>query len=128
MKQYQPRKNNPYQLPKNAYMRAYYLVRDYDRLQKEIEEIPYQTPYHDGQPTGNEVARPTESMAVRMAALSRQCKSVEQALFTIPQEYRRGVLASILEQAGFPDDAHPNTYSRWRCRFLWQVAKNEGII
>lgn len=127
MRNYQPKKNNPYRLPQTAYMRALYLVRDYDRLQKELQEIPYRSPLREGPPHSG-IAKPTEQAALYMETLDRQCRSVEKALSLIPAEYRMGIVQSILKQAIYPQDAHSNTYSLWRCRFLWQVAKNEGII
>ena len=35
MKEYQRKRNNPYQLPHNVYMRVLYHIRDYERMKAE---------------------------------------------------------------------------------------------
>ena len=53
MRNYQPKKNNPYILPSNLYMRMLYLVRDYNRLKEEYANIIHEMPHNDGMPKGN---------------------------------------------------------------------------
>jgi len=151
MQFYQLQKNNPYKLPDDIYMQAIYAVRGYDRMKKQISEIPHESAttfstYTDSaitatpeDPTadqcrfyyghGSTPGNPTEEKAMRIEALSKRCEAIEQALTMIPSEYRRGVMTSVLERGSFqPYNAHPNTYSRWRCRFLWYVANNLSMI
>ena len=53
------KKNNPYILPSNLYMRMLYLVRDYNRLKEEYANIIHEMPHNDGMPKGNMTGDPT---------------------------------------------------------------------
>lgn len=128
MRHYQRKRDNPYQLPHNVYMQCLYAVRDYDRLRKEMEDILYAAPgTPDGMPRGSETSDQTGDKAVKREALRRRCETIEQALMLIPVEYRRGVLNGTMYGC-FPDDANPETYRRWRRRFLYQIAKNKCML
>jgi len=129
MRDYQRQKNNPYILPKTAYKRAIDLVKDYDRIRREIAEIPYETHTGDGQPRGSTPGDPTGEAAVRMERKWQDCKAVDDALYQVPQEYRTGVFNNVLyPECGYPVDAGIATYSRKKSLFLYHVAKNAYII
>ena len=122
MRNYQRQKNNPYKLPHNLYMRMLYLVRDYERIRSEREDILAASPVPDGIPhsgTGN----PTESKGIKLAELADNCKAVEAAIAIVPPEYRKGVWDNICYRSPYPVDAGEATYKRWRCRFIYEVAK-----
>ena len=129
MRNYQRKKNNPYLLPHNLYMRVLYMIRDYDRLREEyhivLETSP---PPPDGMPKGNILLDPTAEKAVRRADLSREIKSIEQARFSVPIEYMDGVWDNIHYGAWFPPDAAECTYRRWKQRYIYHVAKNMNFI
>ncbi len=127
MRDYQRKKNNPYRLPHNLYMRVLYLVRDYERLQAIRREILLESPSPDGTPHSG-IGSPTEGKALRMYAIGQECDAVERALAAVPAEYRRGILANICRRAPYPSDAGSETYGRWRRKFLYQVAKNLHLI
>lgn len=119
---YQRQKNNPYKLPHNLYMRMLYLVRDYERIRSEREDILNSSPPPDGTAhsgTGN----PTEQKAIKLIELGSSCDAVESAIAIIPLEYRKGVWNNICYQSPYPADAGEATYKRWRCRFIYEVAK-----
>lgn len=122
MRNYQRQKNNPYKLPHNLYMRMLYLVRDYERIKSERSDILYSSPVSDGQPH-NSLSNPTEVMGIRLATIGGNCKAIEEALQEIPEEYRKGVWNNICYQSPYPSDAGEATYKRWRCRFIYMVAK-----
>lgn len=125
MRNYQRKKNNPYQLPHTLYMRMLYLVRDYPRLMEERRDILYgSSPSLDGMPRGTDISTPTESRAIALAAVEQECSAVEQALREIPEEYRAAVLDNITKNAPFPYIAGESTWRRWRARFLYYVARN----
>lgn len=128
MRHYQPKKNNTYQLPHDLYMRMLYLVRDYDRMKKEASEIASSYPILSGQPSKNSISDPTGEKAVRLAAINRDCDAVDRALKQIPEEYRKGVIGHMLYKTPYPIDAGEATYKRWRCRFIYYVAKNLSYI
>ena len=128
MKEYQRKRNNPYQLPHNVYMRVLYHIRDYERMKAERQEILYATPVFDGQPRGNRVSSPTENRAIRLARVDEDCEALEQALVEIPPEYRTAVMNNICRQYPYPCDADYSTYSRWRQRLISFTAKNLGLV
>ena len=123
MRNYQRQKNNPYKLPHNLYMRMLYLVRDYERLKSERSDIINASPPQDGTPHSG-IGNPTESKGIKLAELRDSCTAIDDALAKVPPEYRRGVWNNICYQCPYPYDASEATYKRWRCRFIWQVAKN----
>ena len=127
MRNYQPKRNNPYRLPHNVYMQCLYAIRDYARLKEERLDILHSSPIHDGQPGGSEVADVTANKAIRLEQLSKMCEDVEQALIQVPEEYRKGVMDNILYGVSYPLNAYPDTYRRWRYRLVYFVAKNKGI-
>lgn len=128
MREYQRKRNNPYRLPHNLYMRALYMIRDYDRIKADRQEIYYASAVGDGMPRGNAITSVTENKAVRLARLGEECDAVEKALNHIPPEYRKGVFDNICYGAAYPITADYSTYSRWRQRFIYWVAANLGQI
>lgn len=127
MRNYQKQKNNPYKLPHNLYMRMLYLVRDYERLRSEREDILNSSPVPDGIPhsgTGN----PTEQKAIKLAMLDRECDAVTKALNKVPEEYRKAIINNICYGSPYPYIAHRNTYSYWRTKLLNSVAQNLNLL
>ena len=123
MRNYQRQKNNPYKLPHNLYMRMLYLIRDYERIRAEREDILNASPAPDGVShtgTGN----PTELKAIKLAELGNSCGAVERAVSIVPPEYRKAVWNNICYQSPYPIDAGEATYKRWKCRLIYEVAKN----
>ena len=128
MRDYQPHKNNPYWLEPTAYRRALAVVRDYDRMVRDYREGFLETSRPDGQPGSNLPGDPVERRVERLDRLYQDIRVVEHALSRLPREYRGGVLRNI-QQGGWPVDvpAHPNTWSKWRGRFLFFVAQGMGL-
>ena len=127
MRDYQRKKNNPYRLPHELYMRVLYLVRDYARIKAARADILFGTPDRGGPPVRGH-GSPTENKALRLYALGNECDAVDKALASIPKEYRKGVWENIVHSAPYPYDADKETYGRWRRRFLYQVAQNLHLI
>ena len=128
MRNYQRKHNNPFQLPHNVYMQCLYAIRDYDRLKKEMDDVLYAYPTPDGQPRGSDISDVTASKAIRIETISRRCEAVEQALVHVPLEYRKGIMDNIMYGAGYPNDADPETYRRWRRRFIYHIAENKYML
>jgi len=122
--------NKTNELPATVRARCISAVRDYDRMRQELCNILYSSPQHDGQPKGNSVTDQTGSKAIRMAELGEQCKAIEQAIITIPDFYRQG----ILNQINYPEIrydtsyASAQTWSHWKHEFLFQIAINMKYI
>lgn len=127
MRDYQRQKNNPYKLPHNLYMRMLYLVRDYERIRSEREDIINGSPPADGVPHSG-VGNPTEHKAIKLAMLDRECEAVAKALKSIPEEYRKAIVNNICYGSPYPIFADPETYGRWRRRLIFFTAKNLGLV
>ena len=128
MHDYQRTKNNPYYLPTALYRRMLWLVRDYDRLQDELDNMLHESPSCDGMPRGTDVGNPVESKAIRREKLLRQTEAVEQALRAIPSEYRQGVYEHVVEGVEFPSCADRKTWYAWQARFIYRLAERLGEI
>lgn len=128
MRDYQPKKSNPYYLPPTLYRRALALVRDFPRMTSERMEIIYASPEPLPGGSRNHVGDPTAAKAIRIENLEEDIRVIEKALEQIPLEYRRGVLDNILygERREVIEGAGSATWSRWRARFLYYVARNRG--
>ena len=123
MRDYQPHKNNPYWLEPTIYRRVLAIVRDYDRMVRDYNNIVHETATGDGQPRASTPGDPVERKAERMDRLWHDIRAIEMALIRIPPEYRQGVIKNV--QGGeLPVDvpAHRNTWSKWRGRFLFYTA------
>ena len=116
-----------YKLPKEVYMQTLWAIRDYPRLKEEYDSLFGRAPIMDGQPKGTTPGDPTGSIAIKSAELSSKIAAVEKALNRIPEEYREGVMNSIVYRADYPDYAHDNTWKTWRQRFVFYVARNKNL-
>ena len=124
MREYIPSEKNKYWLPHNVYYIALYTVRDYDRLCGEYQDILYSSaPSADGQPRGTRMGAPTEQKAERIAEVSEKLDAIERALNQLPEEYRQPVFNNVRYNRPYPYTAGVSTWSRWRRRFLFYVAK-----
>lgn len=108
MRYYQPTKNNRYRLDSVLFRRMIYLVKDYERM-KNLIELQNCDRFSDRHLAGNRIYQ--------------ECKAIEWALEQIPEEYRKAVLEKVRNDSAYPLHADPSTYSRWKCRFLFYLAK-----
>lgn len=126
---YQKTKNNPYYLPHYRYMMVMYVVRGYDAIKEEYHTIAdYTPPLRMGMPCGSEKANPTEEKGIRLATLSDELHAIEQALLTIPKEYRQGIMQNIKYRTKYPAFAHYNTWQHNKQKFAHAVAKGLKYI
>ena len=128
MRDYQRIRNNPYYLEHTVYRRALALVRDYPRMLQAREAIILESP--DGQSGhGHSIGRPTETKALRIEALDDDIRIVDRALSRIPEAFRQGVLDNIIYGKRREDlPGAGSTWSRWRGRLLYFVAKGKKWI
>ena len=130
MRNYQRTKSNPYLLPHNVYMICLYLVRDYERIKSEMDDIlhTYPSSQPDGLPHGTDITDTTAKRAIKLEELSKKCEIIEQAIIIVPCEYRKGILKNINYNYPYPITAHRNTYGYWKSKFLYQIAYNSNLI
>lgn len=129
MRDYIPKREFPYKLPRNVYYQALYAVRDYDRLSSEYQELLHASAGNDGQSRGSTPGDPVGKIAARRAELSDKLTAIDRALCEIPKEYRQGVANNVRYEAGYPMDmACMDTWSRYRRKFLYYVAKYRRFL
>ena len=126
MKDYQIKKTD-YHLRHNVYMQTLYIIRDYKNIQAKASAIILEQASQDGQPKGNGVGQPTEPKAIRRECLMEKLNAMDEAIQIIPEEYRKGILQNIINRKSYPDDASASTYSRWRQRFIFEVAERLNL-
>ena len=129
MRDRQPYKNNPYCLPKTLYNQVIAIVRDYDRKLEKVNDILYgSAPPPNGMPkcisVSDHVGRKVEAIEI----LNREIEAVNRALNIIPTEYALYIFDNVRYGDPYPDIAHRNTWSKWRTRFLYQIAKNLNYV
>jgi len=113
-------------LPRNAYYRCIWLVRDTERLIS-IADIK---DHDDGAEHAEAVFLP-DGKTVSDAAVERakrELACIDAALCMLPEEMRDGVLANIIYRTPFSDAAHPNTWKKWKQKFIEELAKKLSII
>ncbi|MCF0140586.1 MAG: hypothetical protein HUJ78_00965 [Mogibacterium sp.] len=109
MHEYQIRSMECYVLPRTVYMQCIWLVRDIDRMKAFVGD------------DANRDADMFENIESRI-------RTVEDALMTIPEEYRQGIVDNIVLKKSFKDYAHENTWRRWKQQFLYELAVRMKII
>lgn len=125
MRDYQPYKNNKYLLPQPLYRQTLAFIRDYNRKLAEYNSIVEESPPPpDGMPRGSQKGNPTERDGIRRAELHDGIKAIENALASIPEEYRQGVWDNVMDYKRYPDDSGVATYKRYKQRFIYHVAHN----
>ena len=130
MRDYQPHKDNPYWLEPTIYKRVLTVIRDYDRMVRDYNNILAETiSSDDGQPRSSSPGDPVARKVERADRLWQEIHAVEMARKCIPQEYQQGVWENV-QFGGWPVDipAHYKTWLYWRKRFLFFTAKNLKLL
>lgn len=128
MKDY-ARTTGRYILPRNLYMQTVYQIRDYHRLKEEADSILDASPAPaDGQPKGSTVSSTVERKAMRRDRILQTIGVIDHAKSMIPEEYREGVWQNVMYRTAYPDDAHRNTYSLHKSRFVYMVARDLFLL
>ena len=72
-------------------------------------------------------ADPVARAVIKREKFLNQVDVIDRALERVPKEYRAGILKHIQGEA-FPRDADRVTYSRWKSRYIHDVAEMMGYI
>lgn len=129
MRNYQRKKDNPYLLPHNLYMRTIYLIKDYDRLkqqEKELSRISISVCFDDMPKAKYKFGSGVENSAVRLAEIGAEIKAIEDALETIPEFFRKPIMDNIKYGNRYPLGADERTFRRYKQRFIYEVANFHG--
>jgi len=105
-------------------MRVLYIIKDYDRLKDEYNEILNSGNGSDivTPKLGADISNPTEDKAIRLESISTEIYAIEKSLWIIPKEYQHGIKQNVIYGARYPDTAHYQTWQRWRQRWIYTVA------
>lgn len=114
-------------LQKNVYMQTLWFIRRYWDMLEEYQDILDASPNPNGV-RGTGISNPTAMKQERLEKLHDDIKAIEEAIKILPEEYRFGVLLSIIKRNQYPDNASIRTYNRWKRRFVYAVAINKGFI
>ena len=125
MRNYRP-KSGEYALPHPVYHHTLWLIKGYFYFKERMNDIILATPDHDGSPKGNEISDPTAAKAVKVKQYARIVRIIDEEKENIQEEYRTGVWRSIMYGERYPDTADRRTYSRYKSRFVYNVAKRLG--
>lgn len=126
---YQREKNNEHWMPTAVYRTALWQIRDYDRMKDIADAILDESPSPpDGMPKGTALTDLVYSKAVKRDVYISKTTAIEKAMKTIPQEYLKGVWNNITRYDPYPPDAGRATYSRYKSKFVFEVAKNLNLI
>ena len=112
------------------YMETLWFARQHlkrkEELEKRIAERDSIGNNSDGCTSHGGISNPTEQKALQIVQLEKDIAIVDDALKSIPEEYRDLVLRHVLGKAYYTapeyDKAHVNTWSKWQQVFLWKVA------
>lgn len=129
MKDYQRTRGNKYILPTAVYHQTIWIIRDYYRMQEELDDILLESPAPpDGMPSGGVKISDAVVKAERREYMLKKVSAIETALKHIPKEYRTGVWENIYKRRAFPNDAARATYARWKSLMIYEVATSLKLI
>jgi len=120
-------------LPREVFYRCLWTIRDAERLmmlagiladERAFAELETILPHTDTRPdTGVMIV---SDVTARQAESELRC--IERAIGKIPSVYRKGLLDNIINKTPFDDNAHPNTWKRWKLVLLYELALELHMI
>ena len=115
-----------YHLPKAVYYQCIWTVKDMDRLERLAAVADA------GFKESEIVFFEVDEDAIENKEVLQQAKfklaCIRRALQELPEEYRRGTIASISEGLPYAGIAHDNTWRRWRKIFIRHLASELYLI
>ena len=112
MRNYQRKKNNPYELPQNVYMQMIYLVKDYERLIELEAEL------------SSLASAPTDKKLSRTRA---EIQAVDNAFSTVPELYRKAIADNIVKDIKFPSGSDVSALRMYKQKFVYEIAKQLSV-
>lgn len=133
-REYQLKRMTNYVLPETVYRQALWAVKDLKRLKEELykamEEVDnIHSPNFFNESMGSGFYSDiTAKKADKLVTLTNRIDSIEAALYTVPERYREGIKNRLVEGIAYGDEYHPNTWKKWQQVYIYNVAKNLGLI
>lgn len=140
MRNYIPKKNNPYSMPHDTYMMMYYMIRSYRKISEQREMLLYGSPPPpNGMPRSGTTSDPTADKAVVLSTLGGQIHAVVQVVAELRAKYQNTCTGEPFDPyEAFMDygvfcyyrsspnkDMSPSvrTWHRYRSEFAYNLAK-----
>ena len=126
MREYQTEKEKI--LPKDVWLTTLATIRGYYRRKENLRDIIDEQP-DPRQPhvNGGGKSSQTESKVMQREHDRDIVAAIDEALDSIPKEYRHGVWQKVMYDAPYPEDAAPKTYTNYKAEFVIRAAKYLGI-
>jgi DNA-directed RNA polymerase specialized sigma24 family protein len=112
-----------YVLPHDLYMSIIFMIRDYDRMKEEAQDMLDETSTPDGMPRGNSISDTVANKAAKRETLLAKIKAIEDSLNEVPPEYRKGIIDNIVEHKRYPDIADRWTFTQQKGRMICGIAE-----
>lgn len=126
---YQRQKNNKYILPNAVYHTTLWQIRDYFRMKENAQDILDESPAPpDGMPRSGDIIDQVYIKAHRRAIYIDKIKVIDDAIKTIPEEYRKGIWNNIIRGDRYPADAERATYGHYKSKFILKVAEGLKLV
>lgn len=130
MRDYQ-RRTGKYKVSRTVYHQALWYIRDYYRLKENLNSISTLSPILvDDMPKSqtNKTSDKVFSLVMKREKYADKIRIIERAFRLIPEEYRKGVWNNIHFNKCFPMDAHRVTYSNYKSKVIYLVAKELNLL
>lgn len=135
----------PHRLDHELYMRMFWLMRDYKRLQARKTRILYGSPPPpDGMPKGSGTSNTTQHKAITLAAIDTDIRAIDEVIWDLKCKYAKTCTGEQFDPYGaYMDyglfcyyrsrklaDRAPTrkTWQRYRNEFLYLLAKKLKLI
>lgn len=129
MNDYQQKKLRSYVLPTAVYRQALWAVRDLGRMKEKLAALELAVDQvggaiMDGIPCsrGGQPADRTGRLGGEMANLSMRIRTIERAIFVVPEQFRSGIISYLAYHVPYSETYHRNTWKKWQQVYLYQVA------
>lgn len=128
---YQRKINNRYKLPKAIYHQTLWIIRDYERIKRQLENTLSCSKSNNDINSyiqTNFVGNPVLNEIIKRDKYFNYVKIIEESLDIIPIEYQKGVWDNITKYKAYPLDADRSTYGRYKSKFIHEVAERFDLL
>lgn len=128
---YQRKINNRYKLPKAIYHQTLWIIRDYERVKRQLENTLNCSNSNKDINSfiqTNRTSNPVLNEVIKRDKYFNYVKIIEKSLNVIPTEYQKGVWDNITKYKAYPLNADRSTYGRYKSKFIHEVAERFDLI
>ena len=128
---YQRKINNRYKLPRAIYHQTLWIIRDYERVKRQLENTLNCSNSNKDINSfiqTNRTSNPVLNEVIKRDKYFNYVKIIEKSLNVIPTEYQEGVWDNITKYKAYPLNADRSTYGRYKSKFIHEVAERFDLI